>query len=286
MLVFSGSKSAGLAKRVSEESRIKLGETELRKFTDGEFYIRILSGVKNENAVLINSVVDNESLVETLLLLDALRDNGAKRIDLFVPYMAYCRQDKVFKDGEALSAKTVLKLLGNFSDSITTLNAHFLDTYGRFEPWGVKLKNLDAFPLLAKHFAGRVRSPVVIAPDKGAMHYARNAAEIIGCESDYLEKTRVSDTDVRMKTKKLPVKGKDVIILDDIISTGGTMLKAAGMLRGAGAKTIDLGCVHGVFSKGTEMFGGVVDELVCTDSIERTESRVSVSGLIAGEIQK
>ena len=150
------------------------------------------------------------------------------------------------------------------------------------------LKNLDAFPELAKYFKnkfnGNNKNLIVIAPDKGALQYAKKAADIIGCEFDYLEKTRLSGDAVEIEPKSLDIKNKNVLILDDMISTGGTIIESAKVIKNCGAKRLNVGCVHGVFSNGTGIFEETSDELVCTNTLDTKASRVDVSGLIAGAL--
>jgi len=286
MIVYGGSNSLKLASRVSEVLGFSRGDVEMKTFPDGEIYVRILSDVCGKEALVVHSVLDNNDLIESLLLLDALRDSGAKRIHAVFPYLAYMRQDKKFIKGEALSAKTILSLLDEKADRLTLINVHFLNGGGAHVFHGIKLINLDALPLIAKYYAEKLDNPLFVAPDMGARNAVSRAAEKTGCEFDYLQKTRLNGEEVEIKPKGLDVEGMDVVILDDMISTGGTMIKASEALRQQGAKTINLGCVHGVFSRGTEIFNKVCDSLVCTDTIARNESLISVTELISESINK
>lgn len=319
MIIFGGSNSSNLAEKVAKCRNYELGEVEIRQFPDSEIYVRILSDVKDRECAVIQSTRNNDNLIELLIILDALRDLKAKKVTAVVPYLGYARQDKRFKSGEALAARTVLKLISSSADRIVTVNCHFLNEGGVFDAddyfdvtsrffeknmksdtfdsihFDKKIKNdgkqelvienLDAFPVVAKYFKNKFNENLVaIAPDKGALQHVKLAAEVIGCEHDYLEKTRHSGEEVTIKTKSLNIKNKNVLILDDMISTGGTIAESAKVIKQCGAKTINVGCVHGVFSKGTEMFKGVVDEVVCTNTINRECSKVDVSELIAGSL--
>ncbi|OYT53172.1 MAG: ribose-phosphate diphosphokinase [Candidatus Altiarchaeales archaeon ex4484_2] len=286
MIVYGGSNSIELTSKISAISGFSKGDVEIKTFPDGEIYVRILSDVCGKEAVLVQSALDNNALVESLLLLDALRDSGAKKIHAVFPYLVYMRQDKKFMEGEALSAKTVLSLLNEKSDYLTLVNAHFLDTGGVHVFHGMEINNLDALPLIAKYFAGKLGNPVFVAPDEGAREVVGRAAEKTGCEFDYLEKNRINGEEVEIKPKDLNVEGRAVVILDDMISTGGTMIEASRALRSQGAKTINLGCVHGVFSKGTEIFNKVCDSIVCTDTLPQRESLVSVTDLIVESLKE
>ncbi|MBU4202047.1 MAG: ribose-phosphate diphosphokinase [Candidatus Altiarchaeales archaeon] len=284
MLILGCSNSSELAGRISQELGGEVAEVEIKRFPDGEIYVRVVSDVKGKECAVVQSTPDNGSLVELILTLDLLRDLGASRIHAVVPYLGYCRQEKRFQDGEALSAKTVLKIIDSLSDSILTVNCHFLDAGGEFDFNGIKLKNIDAFPEIANYFKGKVESPFLIAPDEGSLELVKNSAGIVGCEFDSLEKERISGEEVKTEAKEMGVEGKDVIILDDAISTGNTIINAAKLVREQGAKSVSAGCVHGIFSNGLEKLKAAADEVVCTDTVQGDASRVSVAKLIAKEL--
>jgi ribose-phosphate pyrophosphokinase len=139
------------------------------------------------------------------------------------------------------------------------------------------VNNLDAFPLLGKYFESK-KNLVIVSPDQGSKEYAKAAADAVGAEYDYLIKKRLDGENVEMQPKELDVNGKNIVILDDIISTGGTMMRASEKLKEQGAESVSLGCVHGVFTKGTDIFGDT--EVVCTDSLPTPLSKVSLAPII------
>lgn len=278
MILFFSQTSEALAREVAKEIGADLGRKEVKVFPDGETYVRLLADVAGKKVVVIHTTRTNEDLIELLFTMSALRENGARSVICVVPHLIYQRQDQEFIKGESVSAKVVLNLINKYADRIYTVNAHFLEKGGKAIFGGVAITNLDAFPLLGRHFQG-VKDLVIIAPDEGAMHYAEAAGRAVGRPYDHLIKRRIDGETVDMRPKKLDVAGKNVAILDDIISTGGTMLKAAEMLKEQGAKDVYIGCVHGIFSKGTNIFKGV--EVVCTNSLLTPVSRVSLAPLIA-----
>lgn len=286
MIVFGGSNSVGLAWDVSKSTGAELGKSEVRKFPDGELYVKILSDVKHQDCVVIQSARSNDHLIELLLFLDALKDQGAREIIAVMPYMPYSRQDKVFSQGEALSAKTVLKLVDELSSRIITVNTHFMRTSGETLYHKIRFTNLDAIPLLVDYMKVRMKNPVVIAPDTGSLSMAKHASELLGCNFDHIKKKRISGEEVIIESKTLDVKGKDVLILDDIISTGDTIAKVADFAREWKPKSVSVGCIHALFTNGMDVFTGKLDRMISTNTVESPVSKVNVGPLIARELKE
>jgi ribose-phosphate pyrophosphokinase len=286
MLVFGGEGSEAISGEVSRALNSESGGLEIRDFPDGEKYVRVMPNVSGSECALIKSVRSNDDLMELLLCLDALRDQGAAPIHAVTPYLAYMRQDKRFKPGEALSAKTVLKLIHEFADTTATINCHFLSDAGEAVHEGIRFHNLDAISQLAGHIGLDCENPVFIAPDKGSLGFAKQGAHLMDCGFNHLTKTRHSGTEVEIGYKELEVEGKDVIILDDIISTGGTIVEAAKMIRRWKPKTVNVGCVHGLFLNGVEKLGDVVDNVVATDTVGNPVAKVKVSNIIAEHLMR
>ncbi len=285
MLIIPGSNSPRLAERVSRELGAELADVETKKFPDGEIYTRIVSDVRGRECAVVQSTPDNDSIVELILTLDLLRDLGASGVHAVVPYLGYSRQEKRFREGEALSAKTILRVIKSLSDSILTVNCHFLKAEGEFDFHGIRIRNINAFPEIANYFRERTNNPFLIAPDKGSLEIVKNLAMAIGCKFDSLKKERISGEEVKTEAKEMNVEGKDVIILDDTISTGNTIINAAELVKKQGAKSVSAGCVHGIFSKGLKKLNAATDGVISTDTIQSDVSRVSVAGLIAKELR-
>jgi ribose-phosphate pyrophosphokinase len=285
MIVFGLQDPTGIAWEVAKHLEKPLGKAELRDFPDGEFYLKILNDVKGKHCAIVKSVRTGDDLLQVLLLADALKENGAVAVHAVAPYLAYMRQDKKFTEGEAVSAKTVLKLLNEVADDITTVNCHFIGEAGRKMYGNVWIRNLDAMPLLVTYFKNLLDRPVVVAPDKGSLGYAKRAAEQLNCEFDHLAKKRLSGSEVAIESKKLNVRGMDVLMLDDIISTGGTIVQASRVIREWRPASINVGCVHGLFLNGIEQFKGSVDRMASTNTINSQLMKVSVARIIAEDLK-
>lgn len=249
-------------------------ETEIKKFPDGEKYIRILG--EGKEALVIQSTYNpqDENLIELLLIGDSLREKGFERLLAVVPYLAYSRQDRVTKEGEPISVRAIMKMLSLYYDELYVFDLHNAKTLAFFPK---KATNLSPARAIAEYFNEKLGDGIILAPDKGALERAKAVAEILNLEFSHFEKKRISPTEVQMQPVNIDVKGKNVLIVDDIISTGGTMIKAANILRKMGAKNIFVSATHGVFAKGAiERVENAVDELAVTNTIPTPVSKISI----------
>ncbi|MBO8180395.1 MAG: ribose-phosphate diphosphokinase [Archaeoglobus sp.] len=260
-----------LARRIAEVSGLDVGSAVFRRFPDGELYVR----VQEKEGVVVGSINSNDDLISLIFALDVL--DKAKAV---VPYMGYARQDKVFQEGEAVSIKILAEILESKAEEVITVNIHSREAASHFK----NLKNLDAMPLIGKHFAEK--DVVMISPDKGSLERVKTAAKRAACEWDYMEKRRIDATTVEITPKSIDVEGKDVVIVDDIISTGGTVAEAAKILYSLGAKSVSAACVHAVLADNAaiKLFNAGIKDIIATDTVECAFSRMSVAELIAGSI--
>jgi ribose-phosphate pyrophosphokinase len=280
MIVVSGSQSQNLAFKVAKLLNTKLTRVEYKRFPDNEIYVRVVDEINDDEAVIINTQKNqNDAIVETILLCDALRDEGVKNITLVAPYLAYARQDKKFNPGEAISIRALAKIYSNIVDKLITINPH--ETHIK-EFFTIPFIYGDAIPKLAEYVKDKLENPIVLAPDKGALEFAKTASEILNAEYDYLEKTRLSPTEIQIAPKTLDAKDRDVLIIDDIISTGGTMATAVKLLKEQGAKKIIAACVHPVLIGDAlnKLYSAGVEEVVGTDTYLSEVSKVSVAEII------
>ena len=279
----------------------KLGKLEITKFPDGEKYIRYHDKVENEDVVLIHpmGLTPDELFIEYLLICSALKDGKAKSIVTFVPYFAYARQDSRFNPGEPGSFHLVSKIIDDLGiDMIYTIDLHLQRVNDLSELIkNTPTKNLSAVPDIAtwiKNNAG-LNNPIVLGPDEESEQWAKVAAETIGVDYEIMIKTRYSATEVSITTKEgkpLPVNGKDVVIIDDIISSGGTIIEAVKLVKEAGAGKIVVGCTHPVLRGKTQfdsalanIYNSGVSIVVGTDSVPSQVSYVSIASVIAKTLQ-
>lgn len=278
-LLVAGEGGQSLAQKLAHLTHWPVVGAEFKTFPDGEEYAKIQGGVKGQDVVVLQTTYPPSRLWKLLLLLSAARENGASTIRCVVPYLAYARQDRVFLEGEALSARLVADSIRQYATDCVTVDLHKDDVRKFF---GGVCQNLSAAEPFAKEFKAK-GIEVVLAPDAGALDRAKDVAGRIGARFDHLEKKRVSSDIVEMRPKALDVAGKKVAILDDIISTGGTMAKATEQLVAQKAVGVVCAGVHGLFMADavTKLKKAGAAEILASDTIDSPYSRVSVAELIA-----
>ncbi len=276
MKIIAGSSSPMLAKNLSEKLGIPVADVTIKRFPDGECYVRI--NEKLDEAIIVQNTYPDKNIIELFLLQDAAINAGAGKITVVIPYYGYGRQDRVFEEGEAVSSEKMARLIEQDAEKVILVNPHKAYITNFFS---IDAKICDGMPSLADYFTGKVDA--VIAPDKGALEMAKKASGIIKCDYNYFEKTRISGSEVKMEIKDMEVRGKKLLVLDDIISTGGTMAKAVEMLKKQGAEEVHAACVHGLFINNADerIMNAGCSHIVSTDTIESSYSKTSVAEEVA-----
>jgi len=282
MYVISGTASEELAMDLSKELKASFAKKIIKRFPDDELYIRILDDLENEHVIIVQTTYSDEKIIELVLIQDAVKEAGAKKITVIIPYFGYARQDKKFEKGEPISAKALAKIISINADEIITVDPHkeyILDFFT------TNAKSCTAVPKIAEYLKAK-KIDMVLAPDKGALERAKKASEIIGCEFDFLEKKRIDGNTVEIKPKNLDVRNQTVAIIDDIISTGGTMAKSIEELKKYGAAKIYVACTHGLFAGEAidKLNRAGCDEIISTDTIQNNYSKVKISSILKNEL--
>ncbi|MCD6458989.1 MAG: ribose-phosphate diphosphokinase [Thermoproteales archaeon] len=284
MMIIAGPASNGIASKMSSILRSPLVKVTWKLFPDGETYIRFEKDLE-DTVVIVQSLYppQDRHMLQLLFMIDAAFDLGAEKVIVVAPYLAYARQDKRFMQGEAVSIKTILKCIENLGASyLITVDIHKEESLKNWLKIGYV--NLSAVEELASYFKNKLINPLVLAPDMGAIKRAERAAQILNCDYDYLEKFRDRITgEISVKPKTLNVENREILIIDDIISTGGTIALAAKTLISLGARKVYAACTHPLLIDGSYdriLSSGIVD-IVATDTIPSSISKVSVANLIA-----
>ncbi|MFX0047943.1 MAG: ribose-phosphate diphosphokinase [Candidatus Hermodarchaeota archaeon] len=292
-ILIVGPASQILGIRIAQELNIKYFNTESKTFPDGENYLRINldneSLIEGKEIIIVQSTGpssngnQNARLIELLMMIDAVKRMGAGKIDVVIPYLAYARQDKIFRPGESIFANLVLRLI----DSMRIDEIYLVDVHSPkiFEDVQCKWINIDSMRLLADYIKSLdVKDIVVVAPDKGAVERSKAFAKHFGekVPVDYFEKERDVKTGEITMSGKLSLKNKDVVVSDDIIATGGTMANAIKLSKEGGAKRVFAVATHALLLQNAKfrIINSGADEIIGTDSIDNEASKVSLSKAI------
>ncbi len=278
----TGSASLHLSRRLAESLPADLTAAEVRTFADGELYVRVPDRLDGEDVILVQTTYPNDMLVELFLLQDALWDSGLGSLTVVIPYFAYGRQDKRFNKGEAISSRAVAKRVAINANNVVTVDVHDKRAMEYFD---VNAVDTSGMPALARYL-GDQGVDMVLAPDENAARRAQLVGDLMDVPWDYLKKERIDSWTVETEEKPLEVKGLKVAVVDDVISTGGTIASAAKIVRDQGAKEVVAGCVHGLFVKGAEDRLKSVDDVACTDTVYSAHTRVSVAPEVAEELRR
>ena len=279
MYIICGTASNTVAEELSNILKIPRANVVSKRFPDSELYVRIMDDIKNEHIVIVQTTYPDSNLVELFLLQNAAKEAGADKITVVIPYYSYARQDKLFQAGEAISAKAIARLISLNADMVLTVDPHKKHILNFFS---TRAKSCTAVPEIANYLKHK-NLDLILAPDKGALNRAKQASNILDCDFDYMQKTRIDSTTVEIKPKNLDVQNKNVGIIDDIISTGGTMAKSIKELKIQGAKKIYVACTHGLFIGDAikKLYSSGCDEIIATDTIQSNYSTVKVAASIA-----
>lgn len=289
--IFAGSSNKSLAQKVSAKSKIPLGKIDLGVFSDGEIDVWVEEKVNNSNVFIIqaNSNPVNDHIIELSLIADALKRAGANVITAVIPYLGYSRKEKQSRPGEPISAKVVADLITSSGiNKVVCLDLHADAIVGFFN---VPVIYLSALSVLADRIKKeKLTDPVVVSPDTGGVKRARNFASFLNAPLAVMEKHRYVNKRDTMEVLSMSgeVKGDTAILIDDVISTGGTIIENANALKAKGVKKILVAATHGFFAGNAieKLEASPVERIFVTDSIEQNQKSskievVSISTLIA-----
>jgi len=285
MIIIGCSKGKHISAKIAQKLKTRHSELKVRNFPDGEIYARIMSPVKGKEVALIQSFYGNISdcIIEVLLAAATARELGAKKVVLAASYFPYFRQDSRFNPGEAVSIKVMGKLFSRHFDEIIVIDPHLHRQSSLSGIFSTNSKKLTANPLIRDYIKKNIRNPLIVGPDWESYKWARKVAEEIGCKSVILEKKRFSGRKVKVTlNEKVDISGKNVVFVDDIISTGHTIIEAAKNIRKLGAKSFTCIAVHGVFvDNALERLRKSNIKVITTNTIPNKVSKIDVSGLVA-----
>ncbi len=268
--IFSGSSNPVLAAAVCKYLKIPIGGAKIDMFPDGEKVIRVEDDVRGRDCFVVQSTCRpvDEHLVELLIYLDCLRRASAKRVTAVIPYFGYARQDRKAEGRVPITAKLVANLITTAgADRVLAIDLHAQQLQGFFD---IPVDHLTGELVLNKYFRGKkIGDLAVVSPDVGNIKLAARYAAHLGGELAIVHKKRISGSEVQAQEIIGEVEGKNVLMCDDIIATAGTVCDAAKLVRGRGAKKVNVGATHGVFADEAleKLSQAPIDEVVVTDTI-------------------
>lgn len=250
--LFSGTANRKLAEAIADDLGMELGEISISQFADGEIAVKILETVRGRDVFLIQptSRPVNDNLMESLIIIDALKRASAHKINLVMPYYGYARQDRKSSGREPITAKLVTDLIEKTgADRVVSVDLHAGQIQGFFD---IPLDHLTARPVIAKYFEdiikGEYEDWTVVSPDLGGVTRARALADVLNLPIAIIEKSRPRPNESEILNVIGNFKDKKCIIIDDIIDTAGTIVNAAETLKQEGAKEVYIAATHGVLS--------------------------------------
>ncbi|TDH34366.1 ribose-phosphate pyrophosphokinase [Pseudohoeflea suaedae] len=274
MKIFAGNSNRLLAEAICNYLNIPLGKASVRRFADQEVFVEIQENVRGEDVFVVQSTSfpANDHLMEMLIMIDALRRSSARRITAVLPYFGYARQDRKPGPRAPISAKLVANLITEAgADRVLTLDLHAGQIQGFFD---IPTDNLFAVPLLARDIKERYAqgSLMVVSPDVGGVVRARALAKRLDAMLAIVDKRRDRPGESEVMNVIGDVTGKDCLLIDDIVDSGGTLCNAAETLLNKGATSVTAYITHGVLSGGAvaRVSASKLRELVITDSIQPT----------------
>jgi len=291
--IFSGSGSEQVAKKIASEFGKPLGKGKLGKFSDGELSFRYTETVRGSDVYIVQSTVNgSDNLIELFLMIDAAKRASAKHVNVVIPYYGYARQDRKDKPRIAVSAKLMANLLtASGASRVVSCDLHAGQIQGFFD---IPLDHLNGSSVFVPYVKKLNLENVIFAsPDAGGTERVRDYAKYFDCEFVICDKTREKANEVKSVEVIGEVKDKDVIIVDDLIDTGGTIAMASNVIMEKGAKSVRAIITHPVLSGNAEenLEKSSLIELVVTDSIplnirNKKIKVLSIAGLFAKAIRK
>jgi ribose-phosphate pyrophosphokinase len=298
-LVFTGNANPGMAAEIAQHLGISLGAADVGRFSDGEVTVEIKQNVRARDVFVVQSTCSptNENLMELLIMVDALKRASAERISAVIPYFGYARQDRRPRSARVpITAKVVANLLQTVGVSrILTMDLHADQIQGFFD---IPVDNIYASPVLLGDLRQKkYEDLIVVSPDVGGVVRARALAKQLGCDMAIIDKRRPKANVSEVMHVIGDIDGRNCVIMDDMIDTAGTLVKAAEVLKERGAKKVYAYCTHAVFSgPAIERIanGDALDEVVITNTIPLSAEaatckkirQLSVAPLIAETIQR
>jgi len=293
LAIFSGSSNPALARAIAKEYGTTLGKITIKKFSDGELYVKYEQSIRGEDIFIVQPTPPSgDNIIELLLMLDAAKRASVKRVTAVIPYFGYARQDRKDQPRVSIGSKLMANLLVEAgADRILTMDLHAAQIQGFFD---IPLDHLYASRVFIDHMTKHpIDNLVVVAPDVGSLKMARSYSKKLGASLAFIDKRRPKQNDSEIMNIIGEVEGKNVLIVDDLIDTAGTLTNAAAAMKERGALNIRAMCSHPILSGPAfqRIEDSPIDELLVTDTIPLRQPTdkikvLSVANIFAEAIER
>ncbi len=289
MLIIGCKRGVGIAKRVARRLNAEYSSLDVKKFPDNEIYVKFNTNLRGKDVVLVQSFFPevNELLMEAIFAAYTARDLGARRVRLVATYFPYFRQDKRFNKGECISIEVIGKMLDKCLDEFIVINPHMHRKKSLSEIFRIKTRLLTTMDLIDAYLENKIdNSYVFIGPDKESRQWIERLAKRFHARSIILNKKRFNATKVRVDASRMRgLNGKNAVILDDMVSTGHTLLETARNLKRQGVNKIMFITTHGLFLNDSLEKLRNYGKVIATNTIDNKAARIDVSRLIAENLR-
>lgn len=293
LAIFSGRSNVALARAIADQHGTELGGLTIKNFSDGELYVKFQESIRGKDIFLIQSTPPpSENIMELLLLIDAAKRASADRVTAVIPYFGYARQDRKDQPRVSIASKLMANILTEAgADRVLTMDLHAPQIQGFFD---VPLDHLYASRVFIDYFTEHtIDNLVVVAPDVGSLKMARAYSKKLGAGLAFIDKRRPKQNVAEVMNIIGEIEGKNILMVDDLIDTAGTITNAAAALKSRGALSVTAACTHPILSGPAyqRMEDSPIDTLLVTDTVplQKPSNKIkvlSVAGIFAEAIQR
>lgn len=290
--IFAGRSNVALSRAIAEEYGSMLGEVNIKNFSDGELYVKFKESIRGVDTYLVQSTPSADSILELLLMIDAAKRASAHRVTAVIPYFGYARQDRKDQPRVSIAAKLMANLLTNAgADRVLTMDLHAPQIQGFFD---IPLDHLYAGSIFMDYFRENpMEDLVIVAPDVGSLKMARSYSKRLGAGLAFVDKRRPRQNVAEVMNIIGDIKDKNILLVDDLIDTAGTLTNAADALKERGAKKVVAAGTHPILSGPAyqRIEDSSIDILLVSDTIplQRHSDKIkvlSVAGIFADAIRR
>lgn len=282
MIVASTSSSATLSSLLAKNLGCGTADITRKRFPDGEMYVRVNDSIDGQTVVFVSSIRTDTDFLESLLILEALTGRRAAGIVAVLPYFGYARQHLRYLEGEPISSYVIGKAILDYADRAFSVEIH---DEGALAPFSGRIRNINTSIAFASYLRA-FKLDFIISPDDGGRARADAIAKLLGCGSMNLDKVRIDPTKTEISRPDEDLSGKRAVLVDDIISTGGTIINASRVLKSSGVSWLSVAAVHGIFlNQSAEKIAQNASDVAVSNTIDTPYSKIDVSPVISEYIK-